>query len=309
MRHPAAGRVWSIAEINADCIQAEQAFRLRRTSEPLEDYLAEFDTAKAAADDVIDRLPEILAEPANRDLLGKLTADRDLSTALRYLAAPPISEDDLDTLLSTKVTARAIRADPALAQGLVDLIRQTIDPKRFPWIRERVAPTKTQLNAAKLASAVAATIQRVQTKRRGDEKKALEGAVESVLMDMGYERIPSPQNAITNFREVPAAGKYMTCVTLGSDNADCAVGLSDGRCLALECKSSNSPINSRKRLNKEVVKDAENWRRTFGAQLVAGAVLRGVFVARYVRDAQETPLLIFWEHRLDDLRSFIESAQ
>jgi hypothetical protein len=100
----------------------------------------------------------------------------------------------------------------------------------------------------------------------------------------------------------------MTSVTLGGDNADCVLGLADGRCLALECKSSNSAINSRKRLNKEVVKDAENWRRQFGNQVLAGAVLRGVSDPRYVHEAQTTPLLIFWGHGLEELRRFVVSG-
>ena len=159
MRPPAEGRAWTLDEIKADCVQAEQDFRLRRTSEPLEDYLAEFDTAKAAADAVIDQLPEILRHPTNQDLLARVVSDRDLGMALRYLAAPPISEDDLDTLLTVRVTGRALRADASLAEGLVNLIRETIDPMRFPWIRHDAEPTHAQLTAAKLASAVAATIQ------------------------------------------------------------------------------------------------------------------------------------------------------
>lgn len=101
----------------------------------------------------------------------------------------------------------------------------------------------------------------------------------------------------------------MTGVTLGRHNGDFVVGLFDRRRLALECKSSNSALNSRKRLNKEVVGDASEWARQFGNQVVSGAVLRGVFDSRYVLTAQGTPLLIFWSHRLEDLRKFIESTR
>jgi hypothetical protein len=309
MRAPATGRQWTLEDIEADCIQSEQAFRLRRTSEPLEAYLEEFTTAKEAANAVIDRLPEILTQPANSELLATLAADANLCTALRYLAAPPISEDDLDTLLTTKLSARALRTDPALADGLVSLIRATIDPRRFPWIVDGTAPTARQLYAAKLASAVAATIQKVQTRRRGDEKKDLEGAVETRLLEQRYTRVRTPGRAIQHVQDLPGQREFMASVTLGGDNGDFVIGLPDRRHLALECKSSNSAINSRKRLNKEVVKDAENWRRQFGNQVVAGAVLRGVFHPRYVLEAQSTPLLIVWEHRLDDLTDFIEATR
>ncbi|HLJ57696.1 MAG TPA: XamI family restriction endonuclease [Chthonomonadaceae bacterium] len=308
MKRYTEGPEWTLSEIEADCVLAAQQFRLRRASEPLEDYLAEFKTAEAAADAIIDQLPQILGQPPNQELLADLVADKDLGMALRYLAAPPISEDDLDTVLAVKVTHRALRLDAAVAEGLVSLLPQTIDPMRFPWIREEVEPTDEQMLAAKLSTAVVATIQRVQTKRRSEENRALETAVENLLKELGYERLPTPGGAISNFRDAPAPGRYMVAVALGGDNGDCVIGLSDGRCLALECKSSNSVINSRKRLNKEVVKDGENWRRQFGNQLVAGAVLRGVYQPRYVLEAQQTPLLIFWEHNLGALRSFIESV-
>ena len=309
MRPPANGRIWTLEEITADCIQSEQEFRLRRISEPLEDYINEFDTAKLAADTIIDQLPDILSHPANQELLATLASDRYLSTALRYLAAPPISEDDLDTLLATKLSGRALRADAALAEGLVNIIRETIDPRRFPWIRDGGAPTDKQLYAAKLASAVASTIQRVQTKRRGDEKKALESAVAENLFELNYNRSATPARAIRNSEELPGPECFMTGVTLGADNGDFVIGLFDRRRLALDCKSSNSAINSRKRLNKEIVKDAENWRRQFGNQVVAGAALRGVFDPRYVFEAQGTPLLIFWGHRLTDLKEFIADTK
>ena len=309
MRTAHTGRIWTFEEIRADCIQSEQEFRLRRTSEPLEDYINEFDSAKKAADAIIDQLPDILKHPANQELLASLASDAHMCTALRYLAAPPISEDDLDTLLATKLSARTLRANPGVAEGLVNIIRETIVPRRFPWIRDGGTPTGEQLYAAKLASAVAATIQRIQTKRRGDEKKALENALESELIGLEFKRVASPPHAIQNAEDLPAPKSFMANVTLGADNGDCVVGLFDRRRLALECKSSNSTINSRKRLNKEVVKDAENWRRQFGNQVVAGAVLRGVYEPRYVMEAQGTPLLIFWSHRLSDITDFIVETQ
>lgn len=308
-RQASNGRVWTLDEIAHDCAKAQELFRLRRTNEPLEDYLTEYTAAQIAADTIIDQLHEILAEPANKDLLASIVANESLFIALRYLSAPPISEDDLGTLLARRISATSLRSSQILANGLAALIRQTIDPKRFPWVEAGKAPTKAQLHTAKVASAVAATIQRVQANRRNDEKKELESSVTSLLDALGFVRTRTPRHAVQNAEDLPGPSEYMTSVTLGEDNGDCVVGLLDRRRLALECKSSNSEINSRKRLNKEAVKDAENWRRQFGNQVVSGAVLRGVFNPRYVSHAQGTPLLIFWGHRLEDLQQFIESAK
>jgi len=89
---------------------------------------------------------------------------------------------------------------------------------------------------------------------------------------------------------------------------DFVIGLKHGRMLALEAKASNSEINSRKRLNKEVVVDAQHLQDHFGTQVVSAAALRGVFKPEYVAAAQSTPLIIFWSHRLDDLKTFLSAT-
>ena len=101
----------------------------------------------------------------------------------------------------------------------------------------------------------------------------------------------------------------MVEVLVGEHNADIVVGLRDSRILAIECKGSNSEINSRKRINKEVAQDALDWVRRFGSDnLVPAAAIQGVFSPRYILQAQETPVVFFWGHRLDDLSAFILSA-
>ena len=96
---------------------------------------------------------------------------------------------------------------------------------------------------------------------------------------------------------------------MGEHNADIVVGLRDSRILAIECKGSNSEINSRKRINKEVAQDALDWVRRFGSDnLVPAAAIQGVFSPRYILQAQETPVVFFLGHRLDDLSAFILSA-
>ena len=80
--------------------------------------------------------------------------------------------------------------------------------------------------------------------------------------------------------------------------------------LALECKASNSEVNSFKRLNKEVVGDAKDWVTRFGKNVVVpAAALQGVFKATNVESAQDTPVYMFWGHRLNDLTAFIQSTK
>lgn len=303
------GQIWTFEQIAEDCEESTRLFRLRRMHEPLSDYLAEFTGAQAAAHYVIDSLQELLTTPTNQTLLAEIVGNAAFFTAFRYLTAPPISVDDMETVLCRSVSATAVRTDAAFAEEVVELIRQTIDPKRFPWLAAGTAATDEELHIAKVATAVAATIQRVQTKRRGDEKKDLEGAVVRLLEALNFTKVPTPRTPIVSTEDLPKAGEYMTGATLGRDNGDCVIGLYDRRRLVVECKSSNSEINSRKRLNKEVVKDARNWDGQFGAQVLTAAALRGVFKPSYVHEAQDTPIMILWAHRLEDLEAFIESTK
>jgi hypothetical protein len=85
--------------------------------------------------------------------------------------------------------------------------------------------------------------------------------------------------------------------------------LDDSRLLAIECKTSNSAVNSFKRLNNDTVAKAEKWRTEFGNQLVTVAVLAGVFRPENVIDAQKKHrIFIVWAHDLEPLKKFAKNA-
>ena len=308
---PRHARYWQAADVSADVVAARDEFRSRRLGEPLARYLAAFDAARSAHAELIVGLEGALAlDAAGVALLARLWGTDEGRTAYRYLAAPPISEDDLETLAEAKLAARSARpGDPALGR-LADVMRTTLDPRRFPWVAQARPPTQAELAAAILASTTLAATQRVHTLRRGDEKSMVEGSVRGLLVGMGWQAAPyragrGVQNLIN---DAPPLRCFMTQTNLGADNADVLVRLDDGRLLAIECKGSNSEINSRKRLNKEAAQNARAWLTGFGGQVVPAVALQGVFKDRYVLEAQDTPMLIFWGHRLDDLCNFIRAA-
>lgn len=304
---------WTSAEIETECANAREDFRQRRLVDPRVDYETEFDSFKTAVAFVIRCLPEILGADNPSDLLAEIRTDTHKFIALRYLLAPPVSEDDLDTLLDVKLSAKLLRTNPEVSKRFAALIKLGLDTRRFPWLQHGTRPSSTAIKAAELATSVAVAIQRAQTKRRGDEKEQLESSVQSLLLtELTFKQIAQPKDSINleNFRDrAPRAGEFMRGATLGSDNGDFVIGLWNTRILAIECKSSNSEINSRKRLNKEVVKNAGGWTGNFGNIVVPGAVLRGVFKAQYVADAQAKPVAIFWGHRLQDLAHFIRATK
>lgn len=96
---------------------------------------------------------------------------------------------------------------------------------------------------------------------------------------------------------------------LGDTRADLVVRMLDRRCLAVECKVSNSAVNSFKRVNHEALGKARRWLNQFGtAGVVPAAVLSGVFKPENLAAAQQGGLYLFWSHRPDDLREFIGAA-
>ena len=309
---PAHGRRWSAAELTEDSAAGVGEFRARRLGEPLARYLAAFDASHEGNKALIAKLSEALgAAGAGRDLLASLWATEGGRTAFRYLGAPPISEDDLETLAEAKLTLASAHSADGKGERLVAVMRAILDPRRFPWIDRQRPPTSAELNAAALATTSLMASQRVQTLRRGDEKSMVEGAVKGLLIGMGWSIAPSrPLRGIQNLlNDSPPGNTFLTQINLGADNADVVVRLRDGRLLAIECKGSNSEINSRKRLNKEAAQNARAWLARFGGQVVPAVALQGVFKDRYLIEAQDTPMLIFWGHRLGDLMAFVEASR
>jgi hypothetical protein len=97
---------------------------------------------------------------------------------------------------------------------------------------------------------------------------------------------------------------------LGATRADLLVGLWDRRVMAIECKVSNSSVNSYKRLNHEATGKAVSWLTTFGTNgVVPVAVLSGVYNIANLVEAQSRGLTLFWAHDLDQLLDWIESTK
>jgi hypothetical protein len=303
-------RVWSNGEVAADVDAARREFRARRLGEPLHRYLDAFDAAEPVVAQLIADIEVLLAGGAPAEAgLRALWGSEPGRTAFRYLGAPPISDDDLKTL--AEVTLSATAAGPEHSDRLLAVMRVIVDPRRFPWLEAHRVAGRAERDAATLATTALVASQRVQTLRRGDEKSSVEGAVKGLLIGMGWAEAPTrPARGIQKLvTDAPPPRTFLTQTNLGADNADVIVRLDDGRLLAIECKGSNSEINSRKRLNKEAVQNARAWLAGFGAdQVVPAVALQGVFNARYVAEAQDTPMAVFWSHRLADLRDFVEGA-
>ncbi|MDQ6699967.1 MAG: XamI family restriction endonuclease [Acidobacteriota bacterium] len=231
-----------------------------------------------------------------------------LLEAFRYVAGPPLSADDLRTLGEAVPTPTRLRSDPAMAGRIVEIVRIGLDRRRFPWVSENREPTQEEKASAILASAALMASRRVGTARRNAGKEVQELFVESTLSAAGFSKIDA--RPIPTLNHAPNAGEFCRESLLGSRKADIVVRLFDQRIMPIECKVSNSALNSIKRVNNDAAVKAETWIKDFGTRnIVPAAVLSGVYKTRYLADAQQRGLSLFWAHDLQALVSWIENTR
>ena len=125
-----------------------------------------------------------------------------------------------------------------------------------------------------------------------------------MLLEIGFEEEPARNMALLD--AAPAPGKFCGESKLGDSRADLVIRLYDGRAMPVECKTSNSAVNSFKRVNHEALGKARAWIAAFGGrQIVPCAVLSGVFNPSNLDSAQAEGLAIVWSHRLQDLAAHL----
>jgi XamI-like restriction endonuclease len=234
-----------------------------------------------------------------------LRREPDFVAAARYLAGPPISADDLRTLTGGAVGRRL---PPETAQRVAEVLRAIWDPIRLPWLASRRAPTKHERESAIAWTAGIWAVEQVRTSRRTEASRRQENAVVAILKKAGFNE----KRRIRTMKSLDELerGCFMREVTLAGSKCDVPIRLRDGRLLALECKVSNSALNSVKRLIRETGGKARRWHDAFGEQVVTGVVLAGVYKLGNLVDAQETfHVALFWQHDLTRLRRYIMAAR
>ncbi|MGH2936663.1 MAG: XamI family restriction endonuclease [Solirubrobacterales bacterium] len=272
----------------------------------MEQYGENFSDYKADVDELLEATVDLtqMSPPDPRVLESK-----SLILALRYLAGPPISEDDLKVLAEEASLAPSkLKGDPEMAQRVVDAILLAIDRGRFPWVREEREPEPAEREAASLASATLMATQRLGTLRRNEGKTLQEDAVADALVEIEFSEVPARK--VSTIGQAPDEGEFCRESEFGSRKADFLVGLWDGRTMAIECKVSNSATNSIKRLNNDTAVKATTWLKEFGTnQVVPAGVITGVFKLNKLKQAQGAGLSLFWAEQLDVMLEWIESTR
>jgi hypothetical protein len=248
---------------------------------------------------------------AGQDCLPNFVEHPELLTAARFVTKPAISADTLEIVSQQK--------------GVVVTICEFLDRDRFPWLagKHAGAPRRADRDRAVGMTARIMAEQRAQTRRRTESSRAQELAVRKVLLRCGLKYVDrkdvrkrmvelgdDPKRGLTtaNYQELLGRGEFTQETALAGAKCDVPVRLEDGRLFPIECKVSNSEVNSTKRLIRETRGKHNEWRREFGGELMTGAVLAGAFSMINLRQAQQAGVLPFFEHELKALSAFIKAG-
>jgi hypothetical protein len=238
-----------------------------------------------------------------------LDASSNLRDAARYCTAPAISADTL-RIISER-------------DGTEGTILTFLDADRFPWVGEDRRPKPTERRHAVALTAKLWADQKAKTAARSRYSKAQEAQTRGALEAAGLLHVPrreirdrlkelgdNPSKGLTasNWGDALHRGEFTDEINLAGNKCDVPARLKDGRLLPIECKVSNSEVNSTKRLIRETLGKHNDWQRTYGSELSTGAVLAGVFSMVNLRQAQEQGMLLFFEHQLSSLTAFIKAG-
>ncbi len=279
---------WTPEEFAQGVERGIELFRDQRLSEAREDYSSHFNEAQSAVEDLLELTTDLAAL---EEVGGQAIIDGGYLAALRYVAAPPVSDDDLETLSGVRESQYS---KPDMWPDVVDTIRTYIDSHRFPWVVDNHEPTEVERYAAIISTAAQLAAQKVETARRNEAKKEQESLVKEALRQANFEQVATRE--IRSSRAFPKSGEFCGESLVGKKKADVVVGLRDDRILAIECKVSNSKVNSTKRINDALGK-AREWLEDFGVLgIVPAAVIAGVYNSGNLIAAQERGLTIWWSH-------------
>lgn len=303
-------RVWSIAELQKHAQRALNDFVDRRLREPESRYSAHLRERKAEHLGLLRELKAINAASPQVDLVRSLLMNDVLFNALRYVAGPPVSADDLAVLVTRStepLTKNRLRSNDLLPIEVFKLVCRMSDRFRFPWIAKKRKPRIHEVKAATRATAVLHAAQSLQTERRGFGRE-VEKRLKKRLVEIGYKPLTAPNGGkIKSPKHWPSQGHFFGECTVYERKADFLIGLSDERLAAVEAKDSSSALNSVKRVLNDTAAKAKHWKDKAGEHIVPVALLSGVFAVPNLERAQANGLYLVWVHDMDQFVSWLQA--
>jgi hypothetical protein len=303
-------RSWTEQELTDQARVALGEFVDRRLAEPGGKYLTHIQKRRRA----IVRLFKVLIgiDPNNPDLqaVRTLLLDDELFDALRYVAGPPVSKDDLGVLVTRDIkgiSKRELRKNAELSGKVLQLICQLTDPYRFPWVADRRPARSHELRTAIRSTMALHAAQTLATERRG-YGKLVEKRLETRLIELGFTKAKAPNMAkISAPIHYPKYPQFYGECTLHGRKVDLFIALPDGRMIAVEAKDSSSGLNSVKRILNDTAAKAKHFTNAAGKNIISVALLSGVFKVESLMQAQRSDLFLVWSHDLDGFVEWIKT--
>ncbi len=305
MARPVEFPRWTRDELAREAERSLRLFVSERLAEGTGPYADLFRLYESRVTDLFSETGDLASLVAS-SLVTEGRIDKDVLHIARYLAGPPISADDLDTLVFADTRADAPSAEERAASA-ARVIADALDPYRYPWLQEGRQATAAERRAAVRWTASLVAVERLRTNRRTEASRAQSAAVCGALESAGYERVAARKVDRIDRLDI---GAFCGEALVAGAKADVCVRLRDGRLLAVECKVSNTRINSVKRLLRETGGKAKTWVESLGrTQVVAAAVVSGVFWVNTLWEAQEDyGIFVVFEHDLDRLVRFASAG-
>lgn len=326
----ATPRLWTDDELKQQAQIALEEFVDRRLAEPGGKYVAHIQARRRAVFRLFRKLAGVDPSNPSPAIVREVISDEEMFAALRYVAGPPVSEDDLGVLVTRSIdgfSRTALAGDDALPVSVLKLICQLADPYRFPWIAAGRVASRAEIRDAIAMTGVLHASQSLQTERRG-HGKLVEQRLENRLVELGFVKVSGGQKAKKPKKgepepppapPYPARGKitqpshhpafphfYGECTVYGR-KVDQFIALRTGRMIALEAKDSSSGLNSTKRLLNDTAAKAKHYTAEAGKNIISVALLSGVFKVSDLIAAQKAGLYLVWAHELDEFVDWIKS--
>lgn len=311
-------RVWTDTELENAAQLALEEFVERRLAEPSGRYIEHLKVRRNAIVRLFKTIRGIDPSHPDPDVVREILHDEPLFDALRYVAGPPVSKDDLGILVTRKIGGLRwsnLDNDDILVAGVLQLLCRLADPWRFPWIAKARPPTLREIRSAIDGTTTLHAAQSLQTERRGHGRN-VEQRLEQRLISVGFSKISGKTTDAADYT-YPKHGKitqpshypvwqsfYGEC-TVYERKVDLFIALPSGRTIALEAKDSSSALNSTKRLLNDTAAKARHYQVQAGKSIISVALLSGVFKPDDLRRAQESGLYIVWAHDMDGFVDWI----
>ena len=229
--------VWGVEQLAAERQAGIAAFRHERVGEPLERYLVYFQAAREATETILEMTVDLLHV---RELAVDILSDMRLVDAARYLASPPISKDDLETVAAVTLAPTLVRKEPERADKLMDTILLGLDRERFPWLGEDREASESERETAVVSTAAMLAFRQVETWRRNEGKRSQEQQVKDYLVERcSFTEVPARR--INNLSMGPGLGEFCGEIEVGIRKADVSVRLWDGRACRSNARSRIAP--------------------------------------------------------------------